>query len=140
MSLRPFHLAIPVTSLEKSTEFYGRILGCKQGRVDSHWIDWDFFGHQLVTHLVDVMPSSVNPNEVDSKAVPVPHFGVVLDQQVWKELSERLIANRVSFEIEPYIRFKGKAGEQGTYFIYDPSGNALEFKYFVDLMRLFAVD
>ncbi len=140
MSLSPFHLAIPVTCLSKSAEFYGDVIGCKQGRADDHWIDWDFYGHQLVTHLVDAMPSYVKPNEVDNKSVPVPHFGIVLGQRDWEDLSKKLIANNVRFEIEPYIRFKGKAGEQGTYFIYDPSGNALEFKYFADMSRLFAVD
>ena len=140
MQLRPFHLAIPVTDLKKAEHFYGQIMGCKIGRTSSHWIDWNFYGHQLVTHLVDKMPESIKPNEVDSKAVPVPHFGVVLEEPTWKKLAETIAQNNIEFEIEPYIRFAGKAGEQGTFFVYDPSGNALEFKYFSDLSQLFAIN
>jgi extradiol dioxygenase family protein len=137
--LTPFHLAIPVNNLVAATKFYGNVLGCEQGRSDSHWIDWNFFGHQLVTHLVELMPKPIMPNEVDSKAVPVPHFGVVLQEQQWLETAEKIKANGISFVIDPYIRFKGKTGEQGTFFLYDPAGNALEFKYFNDMTQVFAV-
>lgn len=136
--LRPFHLAVPVDNLEKAEHFYGAVLGCDKGRSSSQWIDWNFFGHQFVVHLVDEMPNAISPNNVDNKAVPVPHFGVVLDSADWHALSERLAAHGIEFQIEPYIRFKGQAGEQGTFFIYDPAGNALEFKYFEDLTKLFA--
>lgn len=135
--LRPFHLAIPVNDITATDIFYGEILACTKGRSSPQWIDWNFFGHQLVTHLVDEMPKSITPNEVDTKAVPVPHFGVVLDEKSWLLTAEKLRDANVEFVIEPYIRFKGKTGEQGTFFIYDPSGNALEFKYFNDLDALF---
>lgn len=138
MSLRPFHLAIPVDCLQNAHKFYGDILGCEQGRSASHWIDWNFFGHQLVTHKVEQMPDAILPNNVDSKAVPVPHFGVILTQSQWQNTCERLQDNDVYFEIEPYIRFAGKAGEQGTFFVKDLSGNALEFKYFQNLAQVFA--
>lgn len=136
--LTPFHLAIPVDCLEKAEHFYGRVLGCKQGRRDDHWIDWNFFGHQLVTHKVDKMPTSVSPNEVDNKSVPVPHFGVVLNQDDWQQCVQTIKAHKIEFEIAPYVRFKGKKGEQGTFFLFDPSGNALEFKYFEDFSQIFA--
>lgn len=135
--LKPFHLAIPVIDIAATDAFYGGILKCEKGRSAPQWIDWNFFGHQLVTHLVNDMPNSIKPNEVDTKAVPVPHFGVVLDEKSWLETAENLRNDEVEFVIEPYIRFKGKTGEQGTFFVYDPSGNALEFKYFNDLDMLF---
>lgn len=136
--LMPFHLAIPVTSLERAKAFYGELLKCEQGRADSHWIDWNFFGHQLVTHLVETMPSSAIKNPVDGDQVPVPHFGLVLPWHEWEALSEHLASNQQIFEIEPHVRFKGKIGEQATMFLYDPFGNALEFKAFKDLSQLFA--
>lgn len=136
--LSPFHLAIPVDNLLQAQLFYGDILGCEKGRSSEHWIDWNFFGHQLVTHLVQAMPHAIMPNEVDNKAVPVPHFGVVLTKKDWLKTSDKLSKHNISFEIAPYIRFKGQVGEQGTFFVYDPAGNALEFKYFNDMNSLFA--
>jgi hypothetical protein len=134
----PFHLAIPVTNLAQASAFYGTLMGCEQGRCSEQWIDWNFFGHQLVTHLVATMPILPEPNEVDSKAVPVPHFGVVLSMSEWKALAQKLVAAEQTFVIEPYIRFEGKVGEQGTFFLFDPAGNALEFKGFADDSQLFA--
>ncbi|GAB3020999.1 VOC family protein [Bowmanella dokdonensis] len=138
MSVQPFHLAIPVDDLTKAKAFYGELLGCEMGRFSNQWIDWNFFGHQLVTHLVVSMPSAPQHNEVDSHAVPVPHFGVVLQWDDWQALSQRLKAAGTEFVIEPYIRFKGQAGEQATLFFMDPAGNALEFKAFKDIDQLFA--
>jgi extradiol dioxygenase family protein len=134
----PFHLAIAVTSLAQANSFYGTLMGCEQGRRSEQWIDWNFFGHQLVTHLVATMPILPEPNEVDSKAVTVPHFGVVLSMNEWKALAQKLVAAEQAFVIEPYIRFEGKVGEQGTFFLLDPAGNALEFKGFADDSQLFA--
>lgn len=136
--MNPFHLAVPVDDLSKAAHFYGEILGCEQGRSDSHWIDWNLFGHQFVTHLVKAMPSAPECNGVDNKQVPVPHFGVVLSMEAWDNLVERLKAANINFIIEPYIRFKGQPGEQATCFFLDPAGNALEFKAFKDLGQLFA--
>lgn len=136
----PFHLAIPVNDLAQARQFYGELLGCEQGRSDAHWIDWNLYGHQLVTHLVEQMPSLPPPNEVDQHAVPVPHFGVVLPMEEWHALAERLTAAGVRFVIEPYVRFKGQVGEQATMFFCDPAGNALEFKAFASLDQLFACD
>jgi extradiol dioxygenase family protein len=138
MSLTPFHLAIPVSDLRKSKAFYGELLGCESGRSSAQWIDWNFFGHQLVTHLVELMPDAPAHNEVDTHAVPVPHFGVVLEWQDWQQLADKLKVAKVEFVIEPYIRFAGQAGEQATMFFYDPCGNALEFKAFKDMEQLFA--
>lgn len=136
----PFHLAIPVHDLAAARAFYGDLFGCREGRSDREWVDFDFFGHQLVAHLdptrrVDL---ASHHNLVDGKEVPVPHFGVVLDWDAWHALSRRLADAGVRFVIEPGIRFAGQVGEQATFFLYDPSGNALEFKAFRDPSRLFA--
>ncbi len=137
-TISPFHLAIPVNDLAKAEHFYGEILGCQQGRSSSDWIDWNFYGHQLVTHYVAKMPEPLKPNQVDSKAVPVPHFGVVLAWDSWQQLAKNLADHDIEFVIKPYIRFEGQVGEQATMFFMDPSGNALEFKAFKDLSQLFA--
>ncbi len=140
----PFHLAIPVRSLEEAKNFYINTLGCRPGRSSDHWIDLDLFGHQLVCHVDESLGPDgqvrlVN-NDVDDHGVPIPHFGVVLDRQDWQKLADQLKAAGTQFVIEPYVRFEGKTGEQATMFFLDPSGNALEFKSFKDLQQLFAVD
>lgn len=135
---QPFHLAIPVTNLRDAEAFYGELLGCGKGRSDTQWIDWNFFGHQLVTHCVEQMPSPPSHNGVDNHAVPVPHFGVVLSMQDWQALANKLESANIEFVIAPYIRFKGQPGEQATMFFKDPFGNALEFKAFADIEQLFA--
>lgn len=137
MTLRPFHLAFPVHDLKAAREFYGRVMGCKEGRSSGHWVDFDFYGHQIVAHL-DAAPRRVVSNSVDGHEVPVPHFGIVLTMAQWEELAARLTSAGVEFGIEPHIRFKGEVGEQATMFFQDPSGNALEFKAFVDDSQLFA--
>lgn len=138
MALAPFHLAIPVDDLAKARAFYGDLLGCAEGRSSDHWIDWNFYGHQLVTHVAPdrLLPPVSNP--VDGHDVPVPHFGVVLDMPSWQALADRVRAAGIQFVIEPYIRFQGKPGEQATMFFYDPAGNALEFKAFANIQQLFA--
>lgn len=137
MPLQPFHLAIPVDDLKAAEAFYGGLIGCAQGRRSEHWIDFDFFGHQLVTHLAPEDCSRAVTNEVDGEAVPVRHFGVVLTPDQWRALADKLEAAGTDFIIAPGIRFKGEAGEQGTFFLLDPAGNALEFKYFEDMAALF---
>ena len=132
-----FHLAIPVHDLAAARGFYGDLLGCPEGRSDAAWVDFDFFGHQLVAHLDPGRRAPVF-NAVDGHDVPVPHFGIVLEWQSWQDLAARLAERAVSFVIEPGIRFRGAVGEQATFFLYDPSGNALEFKSFRDPARLFA--
>lgn len=137
-TLSAFHLAIPVTDLQQSNDFYGGLLQCKKGRSSSGWTDWNFFGHQLVTHVVAQMPSAPAFNDVDSKAVPVPHFGVVLSEKDWQSLAQRLTHHNIQFVIEPCVRFAGQIGEQSMMFFCDPFGNALEFKAFNDPNQLFA--
>ena len=135
--IQPFHLAIPVKNLELCRTFYRDIIQCIEGRSDTHWVDFNFFGHQLVIHQKDnFIPQQIS-NPVDGHEVPVPHFGVVLSMNEWRKLSERLKENGTKFIIEPTIRFKGKPGEQATLFFKDPEGNALEFKAFKDLSQLF---
>ena len=139
MTLRPFHLAFPVHDLDKARRFWGGTMGCAEGRSSGEWIDFDFYGHQIVTHLVPGMAApDAGGNPVDGHQVPVPHFGVVLAMKDWQALADRLIAAGTKFEIEPHVRFKGQPGEQATMFFRDPSGNAIEMKGFEDLGQLFA--
>jgi extradiol dioxygenase family protein len=132
----PFHLAFPVRDLASTRAFYGELLGCPEGRSAERWVDFDFFGHQLSAHLSEAS-TSVPTNEVDEDDVPVRHFGVVLSMERWEALAARLRERRVAFLIEPRIRFRGEVGEQATFFVRDPSGNALEFKAFADPARVF---
>ncbi|WP_445756564.1 VOC family protein [Polaribacter sp.] len=136
--IQPFHIAIPVQNLEKCRTFYRDILNCKEGRSSDHWVDFDFFGHQLVIHQKDDFIAQKISNPVDGHDIPVPHFGVVLTWEGWDLLSERLKAVNTKFVIEPGIRFQGKVGEQATMFFNDPENNALEFKAFKDISQLFA--
>ena len=132
-----FHLAFPVDNLEKARAFYGELLGCPEGRSADTWVDFDFYGHQIVAHLAPAAGTSAS-NPVDGHDVPVPHFGAVLDMAAWEALAERLQAAGADFVIAPTIRFRGQPGEQATMFFLDPSGNALEFKAFGDLKQVFA--
>jgi extradiol dioxygenase family protein len=139
-SLAPFHLAFPVTSLEQARAFYGDLLGCPEGRSSDSWVDFNFHGHQIVAHLSPDEAGHRQTSAVDGDNVPVRHFGVVLDMASWQALADRLSAAGVSFVIEPHIRFKGQPGEQATMFFLDPCGNALEFKAFADMSKLFATN
>ena len=133
-----FHLAFPVHNLDAAREFYGGILECDEGRSSDRWIDFNLYGHQIVTHLAPGSAGVKTENHVDADNVPVPHFGIVLPMERWKELAEKLSAKGVRFMIEPKIRFAGETGEQATMFFLDPSGNALEFKGFNDFSQVFA--
>ena len=137
-TLPPFHLAFPVRDLEEARTFYVDVLGCGVGRTSDRWIDFDFYGHQVVAHLDPDHTGEAPTNPVDGKTVPARHFGVVLDWDDWQTLAEKMQARGTDFLIEPYIRFEGEVGEQATMFFFDPSGNALEFKSFKDPAQLFA--
>ena len=136
MTIPPFHLAFPVDDLAATRAFYGGVLGCAEGRSSDEWIDFDFFGHQIVAHLAPA-PDRTASNPVDGHDVPVPHFGLVLPMQDWRDLADRL-TGQVDFVIEPTVRFAGQPGEQATMFFRDPSGNALEIKAMADPGALFA--
>jgi extradiol dioxygenase family protein len=138
MSLPPFHLAFPVHDLAAARAFYGGLLGCPEGRSAPEWIDFDFFGHQIVAHLDPAMAPAPHHNPVDGHDVPVPHFGAVLPMADWEKLAERLTAAGTAFVIAPTVRFRGQPGEQATMFFRDPSGNALELKAMADPAALFA--
>jgi extradiol dioxygenase family protein len=138
MSLRPFHLAFPVHDLAAARAFYGETMGCREGRSSAEWVDFDFYGHQIVAHLAPGEAGDRANNHVDGHGVPVPHFGVVLDWDDWQRLAARLQAQNTEFVIEPHVRFQGQVGEQATLFLLDPCGNALEFKAFRDMSQLFA--
>ena len=134
MAIRPFHLAIPVSNINLAKKFYGSRLGFSEGRSDNHWVDFNFFGHQLVCHIGE--PNSFI-NEVDGKDVPIPHFGILLEWDEFDNLSNKLKENNIKFIIEPYLRFEGLPGEQKTMFFKDPFGNALEFKSFKNEIDIF---
>ena len=138
MPERPrFHLAFPVRDLAEARAFYGQLLGCKEGRSSDEWVDFDFFGHQIVAHLSPSKGAAEGHNRVDGEDVPVRHFGVILEMPEWRDLAGRLKAARVDFLIPPGVRFEGQPGEQATLFVSDPSGNALEFKAFADDAMVF---
>jgi len=136
--LPPFHLAFPVKDLAEARAFYGDLLGCPEGRSSPDWVDFNFYGHQIVAHLSPDEAGHRNASAVDGKQVPVRHFGAVLPMDTWEALAARLKQAGIEFVIEPYIRFKGEVGEQATMFFLDPSGNALEFKSFANMDYVFA--
>lgn len=137
-AIQPFHLAFPVRDLEEARNFYGRKLGCPEGRSSPDWIDFNLYGHQIVAHLSPEACGAAALNAVDGHGVPVRHFGVVLTMEQWEAMAKKLTDEGTKFVIEPYIRFKGEVGEQATMFFLDPSGNALEFKAFKNMDSLFA--
>ena len=125
-----------VDDLDAARGFYGQLLGCPEGRSSDQWVDFDFFGHQLVCHLGELSGGIHNP--VDGEKVPVPHYGIVTAMQAWKALRDRLIAAGTEFVLQPQIRFQGQVGEQATMFLRDPAGNHLEFKAMREPANLFA--
>ena len=137
-NLPPFHLAIPVNDIESTRHFYTEIIGCTVGREAERWIDFNFFGHQVSAHVKPEATEEMPTNPVDGESVPVRHFGLVLEWDVWHKLVDKLDGLSVRYLIKPTVRFRGQTGEQATFFIKDPSGNALEFKSFKDLSQLFA--
>jgi uncharacterized protein len=136
--MAPFHLAFPVHSLAAARAFYGQLLGCPEGRSSHEWVDFNLHGHQIVAHLAPGECANAATNAVDGDNVPVRHFGLILTMAEWQALADKLRAAKTQFVIEPHIRFKGEVGEQATMFFLDPSGNALEFKAFADMSRVFA--
>lgn len=137
MTLRPFHLAFPVRDIAEARAFWGGVMGCAEGRSAEDWVDFDFYGHQIVAHKAPAREAEAH-NPVDGHNVPVPHFGIVLEMAEWQALADRLTAAGTQFVVEPYVRFRGQPGEQATMFFRDPSGNAIEMKAFADLGQLFA--
>lgn len=135
--MTPFHLAFPVNNLEETRFFYGNVLGCKEGRSADRWIDFNFFGHQISAHLQDFKVASDPRNIVDGDHIPIRHFGAILPWDQWQALGDDLKNQGFRFLIPPKIRFKNEAGEQGTFFLKDPSENVLEFKSFQDMELIF---
>lgn len=137
--MQPFHVAVPVDDVQKARAFYRDVLLCEEGRSSEKWVDFNMYGHQFVIHYKPKPTDEhSHTNSVDGHEIPVPHYGVILSWEDWERLSERLQSSNISFVIEPYIRFKGKVGEQATMFFLDPCGNALEFKAFRDEEQIFA--
>jgi len=133
-----FHLAFPVDDLSKARAFYGSLLGCPEGRSSPEWVDFDFYGHQIVAHLAPGEVGHRSTSAVDGDDVPVRHFGAILSMAEWQALADKLVKAGTRFIIEPHIRFKGQVGEQATMFFLDPCGNELEFKSFQDMSQVFA--
>ena len=133
-----FHLAFPVDDLGATRSFYKDLLGCREGRSSEHWVDFDFYGHQIVAHLVDKKEDTPITNPVDGKFIPVRHFGLIVPFGEWERLATRLHDADIEFLVEPYLRFNGEPGEQGTFFVWDPAGNAIEFKAFRNEEQIFA--
>ena len=138
MSSPLFHLAFPVDDLAKARAFYGGLLGCREGRSADDWVDFDFYGHQIVAHVAPAEVGHRATSAVDGDNVPVRHFGVILSMDEWRKLADKLEKAGTNFVIEPHVRFKGQVGEQATMFFLDPCGNALEFKAFADMSQVFA--
>ena len=138
MALPLFHLAFPVDDIAKARAFYGDLLGCPEGRSAPDWVDFDFYGHQIVAHLAPSEVGHRSTSAVDGDNVPVRHFGVILSMDEWQKLADKLTGAGTKFIIEPHVRFKGQVGEQATMFFLDPCGNALEFKAFQDMSQVFA--
>lgn len=136
--LSPFHVAFPVHDIALARKFYGEVLGCPEGRSADDWVDFNFYGHQIVAHLAPGETGQARRNAVDGHGVPVRHFGIILPMADWQAAADRLKSSGIDFIIEPYIRFQGEPGEQATMFFLDPSGNALEMKSFADINSLFA--
>ncbi len=133
-----FHLAFPVRDIAEARRFYGDLLGCSEGRSSDAWVDFDFYGHQVVAHLAPEECGHKATSAVDDHQVPVRHFGAILPMDQWEALADKLKGHGVKFIIEPYVRFQGQVGEQATMFFQDPSGNAIEFKSFADMSQVFA--
>lgn len=136
-ALQPFHIAIPVHDLDAARAFYGSVLGFTEKRSGRRWLEYDLMGHQLVAHLEPGLKSEVAHEALDERHLPVPHFGVVLTMAQWHGMVKRIREAGLVFAIAPAVRFEGAPQEQATFFIFDPSGNALEFKAFADLNHLF---
>lgn len=137
-AMPPFHLAFPVRDIAEARAFYGDLLGCSEGRSAPDWVDFNFYGHQIVAHLAPDECRLTATSSVDEHQVPVRHFGAVLSIPAWETLAEKLKKAGIQFIIEPYVRFKGEVGEQATMFFLDPSGNAIEIKAFKNMDSLFA--
>ncbi|MBE7382636.1 MAG: VOC family protein [Leptolyngbya sp. SIO1E4] len=132
-----FHLAYHVNDLAAARQFYGDLLGCREGRSTDTWVDFEFFGHQLSLHLGEPLKTE-NTGRVGNHRVPMPHLGVILAMPAWQTLATKLTEADICFVIAPTIRFAGEPGEQGTMFFRDPSGNAIEIKGFTDFAGVYA--
>lgn len=132
-----FHYAFKVTDIETTRKFYMEILGCAEGRSTETWIDFNFFGNQLSAHLSNTIPESDYCGKVDGVNVPIPHFGCLLEKEVFGAIQEKLELAKIEFIVKPQMRYKGEIGEQLTMFVFDFSGNAIEFKSFSNEDEIF---
>ena len=133
-----FHLAYTVNDLDSTRRFYGDLLGCQEGRSTESWVDFDFFGNQLSLHIGQTIKELESDSRVDNVEVPLPHFGCIIDWDLFHNLADKLKSAGILFIIEPTIRFEGMPGEQATMFLEDYSQNALEFKSFRNPNEVFS--
>ena len=135
-----FHYSFKVRDIDSTRRFYSEILGCREGRSTETWIDFDFFGHQLSAHVSTNFPALDFCGKVDGIQVPIPHFGCILEKATFEQIQQKLESAEVEFVVKPQKRYEGKAGEQLTMFVFDFSGNPLEFKSFSDEKEIFSVN
>jgi extradiol dioxygenase family protein len=123
------HLSIPVRSISDTLFFYSEVLGCKASRISEDRIDFDFFQHHLVAQL--------SPEEAAHQSVyigtapnryPLRHFGIVVDLDKYKILLGQMEKHAIEFAMPPQTIFQGTPREQDVFLVFDPSGNAIEFK------------
>ncbi|AKD04984.1 VOC family protein [Pontibacter korlensis] len=133
-----FHYAFKIKDIDSTRKFYVEVLGCQEGRSTEHWIDFDFFGHQLSGHVSNNIPELDYCGKVDGVSVPVPHFGCILSYEQFQKVQQRLEQHDIRFVVKPHVRYEGKPGEQLTMFVLDLSGNPLEFKAFKNADEVFA--
>lgn len=135
--MHPFHYAFKVKDIASTRHFYVDILGCEEGRSTETWIDFNFFGHQLSAHISDDFPALDYCGKVDGVSVPIPHFGCLLSTGQFQKIQEKLENANIEFIIKPQKRYPGKVGEQFTMFVFDFSGNPVEFKAFSNEEEIF---
>ena len=135
-----FHLAFKVKDIESTRKFYIELLGCQEGRSTETWIDFNFFGNQLSAHISNDFPALDYCGKVDGISVPIPHFGCLLEKAEFKRIQKKLVEEKIDFIVKPHVRYEGKTGEQLTMFVFDFSGNPIEFKSFSNNDELFSDD
>ncbi len=132
-----FHFAFKVKDIESTYRFYHEILECKVGRQTEHWIDFDFFGHQLSAHVSDDLPALDYCGKVDGIQVPIPHFGCLLSEAEFAAVRKNLEKQEIDFIVAPQVRYRGEVGEQQTMFVLDFSNNPIEFKHYTREEEIF---
>ncbi|MFK7807769.1 MAG: VOC family protein [Saprospiraceae bacterium] len=135
--MNPFHYAFKVKDIASTRKFYVELLGCIEGRSTEHWVDFNFFGHQLSAHVSENLPEADYCGKVDGVKVPIPHFGCIVSKDQFELIEQQLTDAQIKFIVKPQVRYEGKKGEQQTMFVFDYSGNPIEFKSFTNKEEIF---